>query len=75
MSQAEPNPILVDFEKRLALGPTFVARVLGIPYISYAQLRSGTRVMKVSMLRHIEVILLLSETARAEHIRKALDGH
>ena len=71
---AEPSPLLVDFEKRTGLGPTFAARLLGIPYISYAQYRSGTRTMKLSMLRHIEVILLLSERARADHIRKALHG-
>lgn len=71
---AEPNPILVDFEQRTGLGPTFAARVLGIPYISYAQYRSGARKMKLSMERHIEVILLLSERARTDHIRKALHG-
>lgn len=72
---AEPNSILLDFEKRTNLGPTFSARVLGMPYISYAQYRSGTRPMKLALLRHIEVILLLSERARTDHIRKALDGH
>lgn len=73
--RAEPNPVLLDFETRTQLGPTFAARVLGIPYISYAQYRSGARKMKLSMERHIEVILLLSERARADHIRKVLDGH
>lgn len=72
--RAAPNPVLLDFEKRTELGPTFAARVLGTPYISYAQYRSGARAMKLSMERHIEVILLLSERARAEHIRKALHG-
>lgn len=72
--RAEPNPILADFEKRTNLGPTFAARLLGVPYISYAQYRAGSRQMKLSMLRHIEVILLLSERARADHIRKALHG-
>lgn len=73
--RAEPNTILLDFEKRTQLGPTFVARVLGIPYISYAQYRSGTRPMKLTLERHVEVILLLNEPTRAEHIKKALDGH
>ena len=72
--RAAPTPTLIEFENRLSLGPTFAARVLGIPYISYAQYRSGARAMKLSMQRHIEVILLLDETTRTEHIRKALDG-
>lgn len=72
--RSEPNPVLLEFENRTDLGPTFAARVLGIPYISYAQYRSGTRAMKLSMERHIEVILLLNERARTDHIRKALNG-
>jgi hypothetical protein len=56
---AEPNAILLDFERRTRLGPTFAARLLGLPYVSYAQYRSRTRELKLCHIRHIEVILLL----------------
>lgn len=71
---ANPHPILVDFERRLALGPTFAARVLGLPYISYAQYRAQTRELKHFHKRHIEVILLLPKPLRDQYIGKVLDG-
>lgn len=71
---AEPHPILVEFERRANLGPTFAARVLGLPYITYAQYRSGVRVLKLSHQRHIEVILLLPEQQRQQYIGKVLNG-
>lgn len=72
--RAEPHPILTNFERHIGLGPTFAARVLGLPYITYAQYRSGTRPLKLSHERHIEVILLLTVPAREQYIRKVLHG-
>lgn len=72
--QSGPNPTLVDFERRTNLGPTFAARVLGLPYVSYAQYRAGMRDLKLVHLRHIEVILLLSPSVRDGYIRKVLDA-
>lgn len=37
------NQTLLDIEKQLALGPTFVARLLGVAYPTYAAYRSGAR--------------------------------
>lgn len=70
---AEPNPILVDFERRTRLGPTFAARLLGLPYVTYAQYRSRTRELKLCHVRHIEVILLLAPEVLKRLIEK--DAH
>lgn len=70
--KAEPHPALVEFERRINLGPTFAARVLGLPYITYAQYRSGARDLKLAHLRHVEVILLLPQNTRDQYIRKVL---
>ena len=71
---AVPNPILIDFERRIKRGPTFAARVLGMPYITYAQYRSGARPFKLFHQRHIEVILLLPREAREVYIEGILNG-
>lgn len=71
---ARPNPILIDFEQRIQRGPTFAARVLGMPYITYAQYRSGVRPFKLVHRRHIEVILLLPAETRETYIEGVLSG-
>lgn len=72
--RAEPNPTLTDFERRINLGPTFAARLLGLPYITYAQYRSGTRDIKLCHVRHIEVILLLTPDVLKRLIEKEVHG-
>jgi len=70
----EPNPILFDFEQRSGLGPTHAARLLGSPYVSYAQLRSGVRNLKRCHILHIEVILLLPLKVRQQLIEREVHG-
>lgn len=61
MATTSPVPIFNDIERHLSLGPTHVAVFVGMPYISYAQYRSGLRKMKLVHVRHFELILLLTD--------------
>lgn len=70
----KPHPVLIDFEARTGLGPTFAARLLGIPYISYAQYRNHTRPLKTTMVYHMEVLLLLDRRVLAERIERIAHG-
>lgn len=74
MAADEPNQTLVNFERRVRLGPTFAARLLGMPYISYAQCRNGTRVLKQHHEYHIEVLLLLTEETLMQRIKEVCHG-
>lgn len=55
------NETLLRLEKATALGPTYAARLLGVAYPTYAQYRSGRRSLPKYHVRHIEVIMLLSD--------------
>lgn len=55
------NETLLRLEKATALGPTHAARLLGVAYPTYAQYRSGRRSLPKYHVRHIEVIMLLSD--------------
>jgi hypothetical protein len=70
----KPHPILVDFETRTGLGPTYAARLLGIPYISYAQYRNHTRPLKQQLVFHMDVLLLLDKRALNERIERLAYG-
>lgn len=67
------NETLSEFEQLTGLGPTYATELLGIPYSTYAQLRNGTRTMKLQTERHIEALCRLSEDQLAklvkEHVR------
>lgn len=54
------NTVLVEFEARVALGPTYAARLLGVAYPTYAQYRSGRRVLPDYHRNHIQALLALS---------------
>lgn len=71
---SKPHAILVDFETRTGLGPTYAARLLGIPYISYAQYRNHTRPLKQTFMYHIEVLLLLDKRVLQERIERIAHG-
>lgn len=74
MASGKPNQILVNFERHTSLGPTFAARLLGMPYISYAQCRSGSRVLKLHHEFHIQVLLLLDEEILMQRINEVCYG-
>jgi hypothetical protein len=70
----EPHPTLVDFEQRIGLGSTGAARLLGLPYITYAQYRSGERQLKTCHVRHIEALLLLQPSSLSTLIESYTNG-
>jgi DNA-binding transcriptional regulator YdaS (Cro superfamily) len=64
------NAILIRFEKHAALGSTFVARLLGVAYPTYAQYRSGRRVLPLYHERHIELLTELPKERLNDVIRR-----
>lgn len=68
------NTILLDFERKIGLGPTYAAELLGMAYSSYAQVRSGARPLKAYTQRHIEAITMLPaaklQILKRRHIRR-----
>lgn len=67
------NAILVDFEEKTGLGPTYAAKLLGTSYVTYAQYRSGRRALPRYHQNHIQALLLLPgrmlERLIEEHVR------
>jgi len=71
MKRAYPvNKLLLDFEKHAALGPTFVAELLGVAYSTYAQVRSGARPMQTYTERHLQALRMLRKDQLAKLIRE-----
>lgn len=66
--------MLTYFEEQTGLGPTLAAKLLGLPYITYAQYRSYRRPWKVCHERHIEVILMLDRKTRVAYIERITNG-
>lgn len=75
MKRKKPNPTLVDFESRTGLGPTYAAKLLGLPYISYAQYRSGDRSPKQQHIYHINALLLLEPKVLQKLIKELVYGN
>lgn len=63
------NETLLKFERYSQLGPTYVARLLGVAYPTYAQYRSGRRELPLYHQNHIEVLYLLSKESLNHVIR------
>jgi hypothetical protein len=55
------NPVLIDFEAQTGLGPTYVAKLIGTAYPTYAKYRAGDRPLPLYHERHIEALLLMSQ--------------
>ena len=51
------HPILLDFETRTGLGPTYVAKLIGTAYPTYAKYRACDRPLPLYHERHIEALL------------------
>lgn len=64
------NETLVSFETYAKLGPTFVARLMGIAYVTYAHYRSGKRELPLYHERHIAVLRMLSKVDLQRLIEK-----
>lgn len=54
------NQTLVQFEAETGLGPTFVARLIGTAYPTYAKYRAEHRPLPLYHERHIEALRCLS---------------
>ena len=70
-----PHPLLLTLERRIALGPTYVARLMGLAYVTYAQYRSGRRELQLYHQRHIEALLVLPEGRLAELVKEHAHGN
>jgi hypothetical protein len=68
------NKALLHFEQATGLGPTKAARLLGVAYVTYAQVRSGARPLQKYHARHMEVILLLPPAALRKLIQEHVHG-
>lgn len=64
------NQILIDFEFHTGLGPTYAARLLGVAYQTYAQYRSGKRVIPLYIKRHMDLVTALPPELLNSHITK-----
>lgn len=64
------NSLLLTLETHTKLGPTYAARLLGTKYPTYAQYRSGRRVLPRYHAQHIRVLMLLPADSLAAIIRE-----
>jgi hypothetical protein len=69
------NPVLLELERHTALGPTYVARLMGMAYITYAQCRSGRRPLQLYHQRHVESLLALHPEVLAKLIKEHAYGN
>lgn len=67
--------MLKGLEDRIGLGPTFAARLLGIAYVTYAQVRCGDRPLQLYHERHIESLMLLDAPSLASLIERHARGN
>lgn len=68
------NETLINFEREVALGPTFAAKLLGVSYSIYAQYRSGRRPLQTYHRNHVRVLLRLSKRDLALTIKEHVYG-
>lgn len=54
------HPVLIDFETQTGLGPTYVARLIGTAYPTYAKYRCCERPLPLYHERHLEALLTMS---------------
>lgn len=64
------NDTLLAYEKLYALGPVAAARVMGVAYVTYAQVRSGQRPLQLYHERHLQALMLLPAAARNRLIKE-----
>lgn len=63
------NDTLLAFEQHYELGPVAASRVLGVAYVTYAQIRCGDRPMKLYHQRHVQALMLLSQRDRERLVK------
>lgn len=67
----EPLPYL---EYYLELGATYVAKILGVAYPTYAAYRSGSRELPQYHLNQVILLLMLEEKPLAEYVEDRLNA-
>lgn len=60
------NQFMIDFEAHVGLGPTRVAKILGIAYITYAQYKSSRRELPEYHQCHLLALWLLFDRGLLE---------
>jgi len=70
MPKPKIHPLIATLETRTGLGPIRCARLLGWPYITYAQFKSLKRELKDHQARYIELVLFLESDQLAEWIER-----
>lgn len=68
---AMTNQTLIEFEEKTGLGPTYVARLIGTAYPTYAKYRACDRPLPLYHERHIEALLAMSKT----NLQKFIDRY
>lgn len=71
MNENSPNPKLTQFEAHCDLGPTRAAKLLGVAYPTYAQMRSNSRPLQIYHQNHIQALMLLP----AKTLRLLIEEH
>lgn len=74
MKEKTLNEKLLAFEKYTELGSSKAAKLLGVAYVTYAQLRAGSRPMQKYMECHIETIMMLNPRQLDDLIGKRVYG-
>lgn len=69
------NPLLLELERHTALGPTYVVRLMGLAYVTYAQCRCGSRPLQLYHTRHVEALLKLEPKVLAALIKEYTNGN
>jgi len=68
------NKAIHHFEQATGLGATQAARLLGLAYPTYAQIKSGMRPLQTYHARHIEALLLLPQASLSKLIQEHVHG-
>lgn len=69
------NKTLISFEKKIGLGSTFAARLLGVAYPTYASYRNQSRELPLYHARHVRHLLLLQDDVLRREIEEIANGN
>lgn len=68
------NLVLAEFERHTGLKPVLAAKLLGVAYCTYAQVRNETRPLQRYTRNHIQALRELSNDALDRLIREHVYG-
>ena len=64
------NETLLDFELRMALGPTHAAKLLGVAWSTYCQYRNLSRALPKYIRFHVETLIAAPAATSTALIKK-----